>query len=503
MKYNIKTINKILIANRGEIAIRIIRTCEELNIKTVAIFSNIDKNAQHIQYASEAYFLGNSYLQQSYLCIDTIIKIAKISNADAIHPGYGFLSENLNFIKAIEKAQLIFIGPTSQTAEIMSNKNKARQFVKKHNIPVIPGFINTINNKEISLEQIKNINFPIMIKASAGAGGKGIKKIIHKEDFTYNFIQLQHEAKKLFNNNELYIEQYISEAKHIEIQIASDSYNNVIYFPERECSVQRRNQKIIEESPSSFIDDTLRHKIGNIAIYIAQKSNYLGLGTIEFLIDKNKNIYFMEMNTRLQVEHPISEMITGIDMVAMQIHIANNKPILYKQSNIKYYGWSIEARVCAENPEKNFIPTPGIIKNFKQPGGPFTRIDSGITNFSTIPIEYDSMIAKIITWGTSRTIAINRLCRALQETTITGITNNINFLYQILKHKDFQTGEYNTNILKDFSFNHNYKNTSLTLIAATIFNIEKNKSHICTTDNTHKKHISYWRKLSIFNTTLQ
>ena len=499
-------IKKILIANRGEIAVRIIRTCKEMNINSVAVFSDIDRSSLHVRFASQAYHIGDSDANKSYLCFKKIIKAAKDSKSDAIHPGYGFLSENIDFAKEVEKSGLIFIGPPLKSMEIMSSKIKARKFMKQAGVPIIPGFNEVINFPQKAMFKAKEIGFPIMLKAAAGGGGKGMRKVEQIQDFSSLFISAKSEALNAFGNSSIYIEKFLNKPRHIEIQIFADQYGNIKYFPERECSIQRRYQKLIEESPSTFVDNNMRIKMGETACKAAKAVGYVGAGTVEFLVDENKKFYFMEMNTRIQVEHAISEMITGIDLIKWQIKVAQGETLNLEQSKLKANGWAIEARICAEDSEENFMPTPGIVNYIQQSGGPFIRIDTAIYNGTIIPIEYDSMIAKIIAWGEDRTTAINRLIRALSETDIKGCTTNIEFLKKILNFEKFQIGLYDTDIIKQFKKQSNkncsYENKKISLISAAIlkFKTEQDiQKKTLITQNQKSIKISNWRIENINN----
>jgi len=438
-------IKKILIANRGEIAVRIIRTCKIMNILSVVIYSEIDKGSLHVQLADEAYCIGGPHAQNSYLDMEKILKIAIKSSSDAVHPGYGFLSENYKFAHLIEAHGLIFIGPRAQSIKQMGNKNKAREIMINSKVPVIPG-TKVLNSIENAIEEASNLNFPLMMKASAGGGGRGINYITSSNDIYKSFKKTQDEAFKAFGNKDIYFEEYISSSKHIEMQVLVDMYNNIMIFPERECSLQRNNQKIIEESPSCFISKEIRIKLIETAMKAVKAVSYIGAGTIEFLMDKKNNFYFMEMNTRIQVEHPVTEMITDIDIIELQIKIADKQSIkLYSNNYINYNGNAIEARIYAENLFNNkFIPSSGIINYLHLPGGPFIRIDSGIHHNTNVTSYYDGLLVKVIAWGHNRNIAIKRLITALDETNIVGCQTNIPFLIKVLKEQNVQLGTYDT-----------------------------------------------------------
>ena len=440
--------NKILIANRGEIAVRIIRACKEMNIKTVAVYSEADKNSLHTRLADEAICIGPANSKQSYLNIKNIIEAAQITKADSIHPGFGFLSENSQFAKICEESNIKFIGPKSEVIDLLGNKSNSKELMKKEGIPVIPGSDGSIKNLKDAILICEQIGYPILLKASAGGGGKGIRIVNSFEELETNYNIVKQEAKNSFNNDEIYIEKYILEPRHVEIQILADEYGNVIHLGERDCSIQRNHQKIIEETPSMIVDEKLRNKMGNVAIKVAKAANYTSCGTVEFLVDSNRNFYFMEMNTRIQVEHPITEMRTGIDLVKEQIRIAAGEKLKYKQKEIEFRGHSIECRINAENPNKNFMPSPGKINEINLPGGNGIRIDTAIYNGYIIPPNYDSMIAKIITFGINRNEAISKMKRAFEELVIDGIETNRDFLFDIIKNPNFIRGKFDTSFIE-------------------------------------------------------
>ncbi len=440
--------NKILIANRGEIAVRIIRACKEMNIKTVAIYSEIDKDAMHTRLADESICVGPANSSKSYLNFKNIIEAANITGADSIHPGFGFLSENSKFAKICEESNIKFIGPSYKVIELMGNKSNAKELMKKAGVPVIQGSEGSIKGIEDATKICKEIGYPVMIKAAAGGGGKGIRIVNSEEELEKNYNIVKQEAKVSFNDDEIYIEKYIKNPRHVEIQILADEHGNVVHLGERDCSIQRRNQKIIEETPSTAIDEELRNKMGEAAIRAAKASGYTSCGTIEFLVDSDKNFYFMEMNTRIQVEHPITEMRTGIDIVKAQIKIAAGEELKLEQKDIEFRGHSIECRINAENPNKKFMPCPGTITGINLPGGNGIRIDTAIYEGCTIPPTYDSMIMKIITYGESRNEAISKMKRALEETVIEGVDTNIDFLFKIIKNPNFLRGNFDTSFIE-------------------------------------------------------
>ncbi len=440
--------NKILIANRGEIAVRIIRACKEMNIKTVAVYSEIDKNALHTKLADEAICIGPANPKQSYLNIKNIIEAARITKADSIHPGFGFLSENANFAKICEESNIKFIGPTSRVINLLGNKSNSKELMKREDVPVIPGSEGSITGLKEALKIAEKIGYPVMLKASAGGGGKGIRVVTNEKEMEISYNIVKQEAKNSFNDDEIYIEKYIRNPRHVEIQIMADEYGNVVHLGERDCTIQRNHQKIIEETPSSIVDEKLRNKMGQAAIKAAKAAGYTSLGTVEFLVDINKDFYFMEMNTRIQVEHPITEERTGIDLVKEQIRIAAGEKLKYKQKEIEFRGHVIECRINAENPAKNFMPSPGKIGEINLPGGNGVRIDTAIYSGYVIPPNYDSMIAKIITHGTSRNEAISKMKRALEELVVDGIETNRDFLFEIIRNPDFIRGSFDTSFIE-------------------------------------------------------
>ena len=442
--------NKILIANRGEIAVRIIRACKEMNIKTVAIYSEADKDALHTRLADEAICIGPADSRESYLNIKNIIEAAYVTGADSIHPGFGFLSENAQFAKICEESNIKFIGPNSKVIDMLGNKSNAKEMMKKAGVPTIPGSDGSVRGLKDAIKIAEKIGYPIMIKAAAGGGGKGIRIVNSDDELENSYNIVKREAKLAFNDDEVYIEKFVGHPRHVEIQILADEHGNVIHLGERDCSIQRNNQKVIEETPSTAIDEKLRNKMGEAAVKAAKAAGYTSCGTVEFLVDKDKNFYFMEMNTRIQVEHPITEMRTGIDIVKEQIRIAAGEELKIKQKDVKFNGHAIECRINAENPSKNFRPCPGKITGLHFPGGNGIRIDSAIYEGYTIPANYDSMIAKIIAFGTSRNEAIAKMKRALEELVIEGVDTNRDFLFDIITNPNFIRGDFDTQFLKNF-----------------------------------------------------
>ena len=442
-------IRKVLIANRGEIAVRIIRACRELGIKTVAIFSEIDKDAMHTELADEAICVGTSKSKDSYLNESNILSAAVVTGCNAIHPGFGFLSEKASFASMCEECNIKFIGPSSETISIMGNKSMAREIMKKANVPVIPGSDGLINNIEEAKIEAKKIGYPIMIKASSGGGGKGIRIVPNESELENAYFTAKTEAKNNFGDDSVYMEKFIENPRHIEFQILADSFGNVIHLGERDCTIQRRNQKVLEEAPSIILSNKLREKMGIAAVNAAKAVNYINAGTIEFLLDKHGDFYFMEMNTRIQVEHPVTEMITNVDIVKEQLNIANGKELSLSQDDIVIEGHAIECRINAENPNKGFAPCRGKINFLNIPGGNGIRVDTAVYNGYSIPPTYDSMIAKLIAHGKTREEAIRKMLRALDEFVIDGVDNNIDFQISILNNELFRLGNYDTSFISN------------------------------------------------------
>lgn len=444
-------LKKVLVANRGEIAVRIIRACRELGIKTVAIYSEADKTSLHTKLADEAICIGEGSAKKSYLNMQNIIETACITGCDSIHPGFGFLSENANFAKMCEECNIKFIGPSYKVIELMGNKSNSKKLMKDAGVPVVPGTDGIVKDLKEAVNFCKKIGYPVLLKASAGGGGKGIRKVESEGELENAYNLVKQEAKVSFNDDDIYIEKFIVNPRHVEIQILADELGNVVHLGERDCSIQRRNQKVLEESPSTVLTPDLREKMGKAAIKAVKASNYTNAGTIEFLVDNDKKFYFMEMNTRIQVEHPVTEMVTGIDIVKQQIKIASGESLDFSQKDIVFRGHSIECRINAENPELNFRPSPGQIKELNLPGGNGVRIDTSVYTGYTIPPIYDSMIAKLIVHAEDRASAINKMKRALEECVIEGIDTNIDFLYSILKNENFKNGNFDTSfITKEF-----------------------------------------------------
>ena len=443
-----KTFKKILVANRGEIAVRVIRTCREMGIVPVAVYSDVDRRALHVRVADEAYPIGEAKPSASYLSIDKIIGVAKECGAQAIHPGYGFLAENPRLVKRCEEEGIVFIGPPSKAMGIMGNKTASRKKMAEAGIPIIPGTLEAIEDEKELAAEAEKIGFPLILKASAGGGGKGLRLVKNKKELVSSFRLARSEAESSFDDPSVYIEKYIQEPHHIEVQILADNMGNIVHLGERECSIQRRYQKVLEETPSPFLDEKTRQEMGRVAVKVTAAVDYRNAGTVEFVVDKNKKFYFLEMNTRLQVEHPVTEMVTGIDLVKCQIEIAAGKPLAFRQEDIKPNGSSIQCRIYAEDPDNDFLPSPGKILHLRVPsGGLGIRDDNGIYEGYVVPMEYDPLLSKLVTWGQTRTEAIHRMLRALSEYQIYGIRTTVPFFKRILHHPQFFAGAYNTHFI--------------------------------------------------------
>ena len=441
-------LRKVLIANRGEIAVRIIRACREMGIRTVAIYSEADKNALHTTLADEAICIGPAPSAKSYLNMKAILEAACLTGADSIHPGFGFLSENASFAKICEEMGIKFIGPKSKLIELLGNKSKAKETMKKAGVPVVRGSEGLLASKKQAVELAEEIGYPVMLKASAGGGGRGIRVAYSKDELEKEYDLVRQEAKISFNDDSIYLEKFIENPRHVEIQVLADEKGNCVHLGERDCSVQRRNQKVLEESPSGILDSKTRTKMGEVAVKAVKEIGYTNAGTIEFLVDKNLDFYFMEMNTRVQVEHPVTEMVTGIDIIKEQIKIASGEKLSFTQKDIKFTGHSMEARINAENPEKNFMPCPGTITGLHLPGGNGVRVDTAIYSGYTVPPTYDSMLAKIIVHGKDRNESIAKLKSAIAELVVEGIQTNADFILKILSNEDFVNNNYDTSFIQ-------------------------------------------------------
>jgi acetyl-CoA carboxylase biotin carboxylase subunit len=445
-----KPFKKVLIANRGEIAVRIIRACREMEIIPVAVYSEADSKALHVRLSEEAYHIGPAPPSESYLNIDRIIEVARQSGAEAVHPGYGFLAENPAFVRRCEKEGLVFIGPTSGPMEIMGQKTAARQKMEQAGVPIIPGTLASVQDEDELLRLAKEVGFPLLLKASSGGGGKGLRLVEKEGDLVSAFRLARSEALSSFGDGSVYIEKYMEEPHHIEIQILADVQGHTVYLGERECSVQRRYQKVLEETPSPFLDEALRQEMGKVAVRAAAAVGYRNAGTVEFIVDKNKQFFFLEMNTRLQVEHPITEMVTGIDLVKCQMEIAAGKPLPFAQEDIRPQGHSLECRIYAEDPYNGFMPSPGRIEQLRAPtGGLGVRYDNGTYEGYVVPLDYDPLLSKLITWGNTREESIRRMLRALSEYQVYGIKTIIPFFQRILLHPRFFRGDYNTHFIEE------------------------------------------------------
>ncbi|KXZ18545.1 acetyl-CoA carboxylase biotin carboxylase subunit [Bacillus nakamurai] len=444
-------IKKLLIANRGEIAVRIIRACKELGIETVAVYSEADKDALHVQMADEAFCIGPKASKDSYLNVTNIVSVAKLTGTDAIHPGYGFLAENADFAELCAEVNVTFVGPTADAISKMGTKDIARDTMQLAGVPIVPGSKGIIKNTEEAVSLSREIGYPVIIKATAGGGGKGIRVARTEEELIKGIKITQQEAATAFGNPGVYIEKYIEDFRHVEIQVLADNYGNTIHLGERDCSIQRRLQKLLEETPSPALDSEIREQMGEAAVKAAQAVGYTGAGTVEFIYDyREQRYYFMEMNTRIQVEHPVTEMVTGTDLIKEQIRVASGLELTLRQEDVEFNGWAIECRINAENPAKNFMPSPGEIKMYLPPGGLGVRVDSAAYPGYSIPPYYDSMIAKVITYGKTRDEAIARMKRALSEFVIEGIETTIPFHLKLLEHETFVSGEFNTKFLETY-----------------------------------------------------
>lgn len=485
---------KILVANRGEIALRVMRTCKQMGISTVAIYSEVDRNSPHVRFADEAVCVGPASSKESYLKIDTIIDVCKKLHVDGVHPGYGFLSENATFAKACEENGIIFIGPTVEAIEIMGSKLAAKQAVSKFDVPLVPGTDQPITDINEAKRLATEIGFPILIKASAGGGGKGMRVVNNVEEFEEQMKLAVSEATSAFGDGSVFIEKYVTSPRHIEIQVLGDKHGNIVYLFERDCSVQRRHQKVVEEAPSAVLTPALRKEMGEAAVQVAKSVNYLGAGTVEFIVNANLDFYFLEMNTRLQVEHPVTEMITGIDLVEQQIKIARGEKIAFTQDDLKINGHAIELRIYAEDPENNFMPDIGNLEVYKIPTGEGVRVDDGFDEGMDIPIYYDPMIAKLVAHGNNRADAIQKLKQAILDYKIVGVKTTLPFGTFVLNHAAFVTGNFDTKFVENY-FHPNKINEDevllATLLAAQLFD-KKDHTYI-TTEEGNLQEASNWK----------
>jgi len=489
-------ISKIVIANRGEIALRIMRSAKEMGIKTVAVFSEADRSALHVRYADEAICIGPAPSNQSYLVIEKIIEACRTTGAQAIHPGYGFLSENAGFARAVAAAGLILIGPTPEAMEIMGNKLSAKAAALKYHIPMVPGTEEAITDINEAKDRAVEVGFPILIKAAAGGGGKGMRIVEKVEDFEEQMHLAVSEATSAFGDGAVFIERYVTSPRHIEIQVLGDTHGNIVHLFERECSIQRRHQKVVEEAPSSVLTEEIRQAMGKCAVDVARSVNYVGAGTVEFILDENLDFFFLEMNTRLQVEHPVTEMITGLDLVKEQIKIARGEALSYRQEDLKISGHAMELRVYAEDPLNNFLPDIGTLQTYNTPKGNGVRVDDGFEQGMEIPIYYDPMIAKLITYGANREEAIERMIRAIHEYDITGIQTTLSFGKFVMQHPAFTSGKFDTHFVGKY-FNadslktDNEEEAMLAALTAVLF-LQKEK--IAVSANAQVESTSNWKK---------
>ncbi len=487
--------NKILVANRGEIALRVMRSCREMGIKTVAVYSEADRNAPFVKYADEAVCIGPPPSNQSYLLGDKIIEVCKQLKVEGIHPGYGFLSENAEFATKVKKAGITFIGPSPEAMNMMGDKLSAKAAVKKYKIPMVPGSEGAITSIEEGKKVALATGFPLLVKASAGGGGKGMRIVENIEEFEEQMKLAVSEATSAFGDGSVFIEKYVAGPRHIEIQILGDTHGNIVYLFERECSIQRRHQKVIEEAPSSVLTPEIRKAMGECAVNVGKACDYVGAGTVEFLLDENKNFYFLEMNTRLQVEHPVTEMITGLDLVKEQIKVARGEKLSFKQEDLKIIGHSVEVRVYAEDPCNNFLPDIGKLLTYKRPQGLGVRVDDGFEEGMDIPIYYDPMIAKLVTFGKDREEAINRMIRAIDDYQIVGVETTLSFCKFVLKHKAFTSGNFDTHFIKNhFSPEMLSETKEDEAIVAALFGAKLMSSAKATTQKPEDgKNVSKWK----------
>jgi len=500
-KLHTKRFEKLLVANRGEIALRIIRACHELGIKTVAVYSDADRNAPHVRYADEAYHIGPPPARESYLVVDKLLDVARRSGAEAIHPGYGFLAERAFFAEACYDAGLVFVGPHPRAIEVMGDKQMARQAVIAAGVPVVPGTEPGLNDEEL-LAAAEKIGYPLLVKAVAGGGGKGMRPVHEADKLADSLAAARREAEAAFGDGTVYIEKMITEGRHIEIQVLADSHGNTIYLGERECSLQRRHQKLIEEAPSFVVDEDMRQRMGAVAVAAAQSVDYVNAGTIEFLVDKDKNFYFLEMNTRIQVEHPVTELVTGVDIAQEQLRIARGRKLRLSQDDIQIRGWAIECRINAEDPHNNYLPSTGVITTIRMPSGPGIRVDSGVYAGYQITPFYDSMISKLVCYGETRGEAVLRMRRALEEYRIMGVKTNIPFHQHMLDSHRFLTAQFDTKFVEDrFSMDDREMNHEMeaAILAALVAHKHSQKASQIVArgerDTSNWKWLSRWERL--------
>lgn len=488
---------KILVANRGEIALRVMRSAKEMGIATVAVYSEADRTAPFVRYADEAVLLGPPPSNQSYLLRDKIIEVCKKLNVDGVHPGYGFLSENASFARKLKEAGIILIGPSPEAMDVMGDKLSAKHAARKYNIPMVPGTEGAVSDVEEAIRTAKEVGLPVLIKASAGGGGKGMRIVEKIEELPEQMERAISEAVSAFGNGEVFIERYVAGPRHIEIQVLADNHGNVVYLFERECSIQRRHQKVIEEAPSAILTPELREAMGKSACDVARSCNYSGAGTVEFLVDENLNYYFLEMNTRLQVEHPVSEMITGIDLVKEQIKVARNEKLSFSQSDLKINGHALEVRVYAEDPANNFLPDIGRLVTYQRPSGPGVRVDDGFEEGMDIPIFYDPMISKLITHGKDRTEAIQRMVRAIDDYKITGCQTTLGFCRWAIQHDAFVSGDFDTHFVKKYFspevLVQSNDNEEMIAVLAAVAALEQNEKKASDAVGTATKVKSRWK----------
>lgn len=490
-------IKRVLVANRGEIALRVMRTCRECGIKTIAVYSSVDKTSPHVLFADESVFIGNAPSAESYLDQQKIIDAAKKTRADAIHPGYGFLSENATFATRCKENDIIFIGPSARSIELMGDKTKARELVKKALVPLPPGTESDINSISEAKKIAREIGYPVLIKAAAGGGGKGMRIVYQEDDFEKSVKSARSEAKNAFGDERVFVEKYLEEPRHIEFQVFGDIHGNVIHLFERECSIQRRHQKVIEEAPSPFMTEDLRQKMADAAVAAAKSCGYVGAGTVEFLVDKNRNFYFLEMNTRLQVEHPVTELITGIDLVSLQIDVAEGKKLPFTQNQVRKWGHAIECRIYAEDPYDQFLPSTGKVSIHRIPSGNGVRVDSGIDEGQEISIYYDPMISKLCVHSADRKTAIQKMLRALDEYVVSGVKTTIPFCKFTLNENHFRDGIYDTHFIANYFNPEKISESESEKVAALMSSLltankQYNQSNNQTTPSKHKS--NWWRK---------